>query len=244
MADDRPPTTEGACGVTDTNVLRFPRERADARRDELDDWGRDPALVASMAAWSRLRWAAVVGGDQRLPRQGGALLVINARRWSQATVLASLSISEAIDRPVRFAGRRGASPLAAVEQRLGGLLERPAEIAGALRAGELVVIAASPTTGPRSVGTIDHRLVRTAVETKVPIYPTATSSLPLSRRARIEIGSAMRPSARRRGPLAEYELAARLRSAIAMLLDEMGELETGTPVDWLSADWLAFGARS
>jgi hypothetical protein len=230
--------------MSDAAVLQFPRDRATDGASGLDDWGRDPALVAAVTSWSQLRWATTVGGDQRLPRRGGALLVINARRWSQATVLTSLSIAQAIERPVRFAGRRGTSPLSAVEQRLGGLLERPAEIAGTLRAGELVVIAASPTTGPRSVGTIDHRLVRTAVETKVPIFPTATSSLPLSRRARVEIGAAMRPSSRRRGPLAEYELAARLRTAIGMLLDEMGELETGTPFDWLTADWLSFGTRS
>jgi hypothetical protein len=33
--------------------------------------------------------------------------------------------------------------------------------------------------------------------------------------------------------LAEYELAARVRIDIDDLLDEIGEIRTGTPLDWL-----------
>ncbi|MBA3605055.1 MAG: hypothetical protein H0W46_03595, partial [Acidimicrobiia bacterium] len=33
----------------------------------VDDWGRDPALVAVTVRLGRLRWNTVVGGDQRLP---------------------------------------------------------------------------------------------------------------------------------------------------------------------------------
>lgn len=229
--------------TSDATVLEFPDGSRRRPATAMDDWGRDEGLVRTATAWSELRWSVVVGGDQRLPRRGGALLVINARRWSQATVLSSLALSQATGRPVRFAGRRVRTPLAAIEQKLGGLLERPAEIAGALRAGELVIVAASPTTGSRTVGTIDHRLIRTAVETAVPIFPTATSSLPFGRQARVEVGAPLRASARRRGPLAEVELAARLRRSIGMLLDEMGELETGTPLDWIPLDWSITAGR-
>jgi hypothetical protein len=161
------------------------------------------------------------------------MIVINARRFSQASVLAALSISQAVDRPVRFASRRVDTPLSALEQRLGGLIEHPAEIAGALRADQLVVITASTTMGTRNVGEINHHLVRAAVESRAPVFPAAVSSRPFGRHARIEIGTALRPSTRRRGPLAEVELAERLRRSIRMLLDEMGDLETGTPLDWL-----------
>ena len=118
-------------------------------------------------------------------------------------------------------------------RRLGGLLDRPDELAGALRAGELLVMGAQTTWHPRRVGRVDHRLVGAAVETKSPVFPAATASSPWSRSARIEIGPAVRPGRRRRGPLIELELADQVEQRIQRLLDELGGAQTGTPLDWL-----------
>jgi hypothetical protein len=223
----------GAVGRAISGLTSTVRRVTEEPGGEVDEWGRDAGLVRATTLLSEFRWSVIVGGDQRLPRRGGAMIVINARRFSQASVLAALSISQAVDRPVRFAGRRVDTPLSALEQRLGGLIEHPAEIAGALRADQLVVITASTTMGTRNVGEINHHLVRAAVESRAPVFPAAVSSRPFGRHARIEIGNALRPSTRRRGPHAEVELAERLRRSIRMLLDEMGDLETGTPHDWL-----------
>jgi len=62
---------------------------------------------------------------------------------------------------------------------------------------------AAATVHPRRVGRVDHRLIGAAVETKAAVFPTATASSPWSRSSRIEVGPAVRPSKRRRGPLIE-----------------------------------------
>ncbi len=65
------------------------------------------------------------------------------------------------------------------------------------------------------------------------MFPAATASSPWSRSARIEIGPAVRPGRRRRGPLIELELADQVEQRIQRLLDEFGGTQTGTPLDWL-----------
>ena len=180
-----------------------------------------------------IRWNVSTGGDQRLPKRNGALIVVNSPQLLQAPLFTALAISEAVDRPVRFVGRSDGDLLGALGRRIGALLDHPDEVAGALRADQLVVVGAGTTRRPRDVGTIDHTLVGAALAAGVRVYPAATSSHPFRRRARVEIGPVSRPPRRRRGPLSELELADRLRTDIRDLLDEMGDISTGTPLDWL-----------
>ena len=198
-----------------------------------DDWGRDPVLVRNMMLFAQLRWAVSTGGDQHLPKRRGALVVVNAPRLSNSGVFTAFAISEAVDRPVRFVGRRGLAPLAAFDRRIGGLLDDPDEIAGALRADEIVVLEAGTVSGLRSVGAIDHTVIGAALATSTRVFPAATTSSPFARRARVEIGPATRPPRKRRGPLTELELADKVRADVHDLLTEMGELNTGTAFDWL-----------
>ena len=72
---------------------------------------------------SRLRWNVAVNGHDRLPKRGGALIVVNTRRFALAPVFAALSIGGAIGRPVRFVGRPDIAPVGPLMQRLGGLLD-------------------------------------------------------------------------------------------------------------------------
>lgn len=199
----------------------------------VDDWGRDATLVDAFTAVSRLRWNTVVGGVDELPVRAGALIVVNARRYALAPLLSALALSGATDRPVRFIGRPDMAPIGALARRLGGLLARPDEVAGALRGGDLVVLGSQPVLHPRRVGRVDHRLIGAAVATKAKVFPAAVASSPLGRGARVEIGREVRPNRRRRGPLAELELADALERALRRLLAELGGTKTGTPLDWL-----------
>lgn len=199
----------------------------------VDDWGRDPDAVARVWTLSQARWSVTVGGEQHLPARGGALIVVNARRFALAPVFTALAVGAAIDRPVRFIGRPDTAPVGPLMQRLGGLLPRSDELTNTLRAGEVVVLGASPTNHPRQVGRVDHRLVGAAVAAKVKVFPAATASAPFHRGARVEIGPESRADRRRRGPLAELELTDDLEAAIRQLLHELGGTATGTPLDWL-----------
>ena len=127
-----------ATGLASASVETFRSWTA----NEVDDWGRDNAFVNRFWSASRLRWSTSVGGIEHVPKRAGALIVVNARRFALAPILASLAIGAAIDRPVRFVGRPDVAPVGPLMQRLGALLPLEAELGGALRAGELVVLGA------------------------------------------------------------------------------------------------------
>ena len=205
----------------------------DEQTGVVDDWGRDPGLVRMIIRASRLRWDVTVGGDQRLPRRKGALIVVNARSLALAPIYSALALSEVVDRPVRFVGRPDTAPVGAFLRRIGGLLDHPDEVAGALAAGQLVIMAAEHNERLRQVGRVDHALVGAALAAGVQVFPAATSSNPIGRAARLEIGVASRSPRRRRGPLGELELADQVGRDIELLLGEMGDIRTGTPLDWL-----------
>ena len=211
------------------SVTRF----TDEQTGLVDDWGRDPGLVRTVISASRLRWDVTVGGDQRLPRRKGALIVVNARTFALAPIYAALALSEVVDRPVRFVGRPDTAPVGAFVRRIGGLLDHPDEVAGALAAGQLVIMGAAHNERLRKVGRVDHALVGGALAAGVQVFPAATSSSPIGRAARLEIGPASKAPRRRRGPLSELELADQLARDIETLLSELGNIRTGTPIDWL-----------
>ncbi len=204
--------------------------------DEVDDWGRDARLVERATAVSRLRWDVAVGGVEHVPVRAGALVVVNARRFALAPLFAALAIGDVTGRPVRFVGRPDIAPFGPLLQRLGGLLPITAELEGALRAGEIVVLGADHEATNERAGTVDHHLVGAAVATRVRVLPAATISSTTGRAARVEIGREVRPAKPRRGPLAELELADLVEHRIDDLLAEAGGTLTGTPLDWLGFD--------
>ncbi len=203
---------------------------------EVDDWGRDPDLVARVFNVSRLRWHIAVGGTQHVPVRAGALIVVNARQWALAPVFAALALSDALGRPVRFVGRPDIAPVGPAMQRLGGMLPLAAELEGALKSGELIVLGAGHTSTNAGTGAIDHRLVGAAVAAGVKVIPGVTISSSTARAARVELGAAVRPTRIRRGPLAELELADRAELRIGAMLDEYGGALSGTPLDWFPFD--------
>ncbi|MDO8364573.1 MAG: hypothetical protein Q7V88_16900 [Actinomycetota bacterium] len=201
----------------------------------VDDFGRDPQLVSALSPLAKLRWDVTVGGLQHLPARTGALLVCNSRRWSLSSVYAALALSEAAGRPVRFVGRPDIAPLGPFMRRIGGLLAQPTEVLGALRHHELVLVSAAGTSHPRHAGAVPHDLVGAAVVAGVPVFPVATMSSSLGRAARAEVGPQVRPRRKRRGPLAEVELAEQVQHHLQRMLDAFGGMQTGVaPLDWLA----------
>lgn len=200
-----------------------------------DDFGRDPQFIRLLGHAARVRWDVSVGGVEHLPKRGGALLVCNARRWALSSIWTSWALSEATGRPVRFVGRPDTAPLGAFMRRIGGLLEQPAEVRGALEHHDLVLVAAEPTSHPRHAGKVSHELIWAAVTAGVPVFPVATMSSTLGRDARAEVGPQVRPRHKRRGPLAEVELAEQVQHHIQRILDGFGGTQTGVaPIDWLA----------
>lgn len=202
-------------------------------RPTVDEWGRDARLIDALAPVAHLRWDVTVGGEQHVG-PGGALVIVNARRFALTPISTALALSEALRRPVRFVGRPDSVPFGPFLRRIGGLLAHPDEIAGALRAGEVVVVGAQGTRNPRHVGPVDHTLVAAALRENVAVHVAATLSTMISRQARVEMAAALRPRKKRRGPLAEVELAEQAQRRLQDLLDEMGGVRTGLPgFGWL-----------
>lgn len=200
----------------------------------VDDWGRDDYLVRSISPLVRLRWSVSVGGAEHLPVRAGALLVTNSRRLSLSALYVAWSLGERTGRPVRFVGRPDVAPFGAALRRLGGLLHDHNEVRTALASGELVVMSTASSKHPRCAGAVDHELIASAVTTGVAVYPVASMSSSFSRPARAEVGAAVRLRRRRRGPLAEFELAEAVQRRLQRMLDELGGVHMGvTPSDWL-----------
>jgi len=190
----------------------------------VDEWGRDARFVRSVAPCASVRWDVSVGGAENI-RRGGGLIVINTRRFALTPIFTALALSERLDRPVRFVGRPDTIPFGPALRRIGGLLAEPAEVAGALRARELVVLCAASTSNGRQAGALDPALIAPAIDEHVHVYVAATQSSMLYRHARVEVGHAMRVTSTRRGPLAEVELAEHAQHRLQVALDELGPMQ-------------------
>jgi hypothetical protein len=201
----------------------------------VDDYGRDPHLIAALIPFAKLRWDVTVGGADHLPVRTGALLVCNSRRFSLSSIYTALALGELVDRPVRFVGRPDTAPVGSFMRRIGGLLAKPTDVLGALQHHELVVISADGTNHPRNAGKVPHELIGPAVISGVPVFPVATMSSTVGRAARVEVGPQVRPRRKRRGPLAEVELAEQVQHHIQRMLDGFGGVQTGVgAIDWLA----------
>ena len=228
-------------------VLDFPRKAIDGASaaalaplrpflpaGSVDEWGRDEHLIDALTPFVRLRWRAVIDGEQHLPARKGALLVTNNRTLSFSPLSVAWSLARVTGRPVRFIGHPDIAPLGPAMRRLGAILQHPDEVRGALHHGELVVLGTSTTPHPRQAGTVDSAMVGAAVLAGVPVIPVASMSSPFGRRIRVHVGAPVRPRTKRRGPLAETELADITQHHLQRILDELGGVRTGiAPLDWV-----------
>jgi hypothetical protein len=192
---------------------------------EIDEWGFDRELYDLAATLAGYAWDVQVGGPHHLPATGGALLVGNVRGWNTPLVVAH-AVFRATGRSVRFTGLPDVAPIGPALRKLGGVLARPDEVEGLLRAGHVVGVWCTPERRADRAGQAPVELVRTAFATGAPVVPVATLGGLFGRRWRVELGPAV-PQPATRGPLADRDLADEARDGVQRLLDE------ATPPRWL-----------
>ena len=201
-----------------TALHEIVHESPAARERSVDDWGRDGRLIRLLAPGASLRWDVSVVGSEHI-RRGGALIVVNTRSLALTPVFVAWALSETLDRPVRFVGRPDTVPFGPLLQRVGGLLAQPTEVAGALRAGEVVLLGAAATRRSRQAGSVDPALLAAAIREHVPVHVASATSTMIGRQVRVDIAPPMRMSRKRRGPLAEVELAEQAQHRLQSMLD-------------------------
>lgn len=185
----------------------------------LDEWGLDDDLVRTLLPVARFRWSIDLVGAPHLPLDGPALLVFNQRAGiSERSVLAT-AVHRATARVVRHPGVPDLAPVGPVLRRLGGVLRRPDEIAGLLRAGRLVAVPLRRELSRHAAGAAPAELLAAALETGTPVVPVALAGSEVGWRWKVAVGATIETD-RRRGPLATSELAERARQAVQELLDE------------------------
>jgi hypothetical protein len=131
----------------------------------------------------------------------------------------ALGLRRATGRVPRLAVVRDWPCLNSVLRRLGAVLAEPAEVAGLLRAGEMVVVFADRSVrfGDRA-GKVLASMVEPAVRYGSPVVPAAVLGHELGWRWRVVCGEAIvnhRPA----GPLAVADLADAVRACVQDLLD-------------------------
>ena len=132
----------------------------------------------------------------------------------------SRGVRLATSRHVRCVGVPDVVPVGPALRRLGGVLARPDEVAGLLRAGEVVGVLLDRDIRQRAhAGSVPTALFAPAFELGVPVLPVALVGRELGRRWRVRLGEpVVHPPGR--GPLAMAELADRARAGVQELLDE------------------------
>jgi hypothetical protein len=192
---------------------------------DVDEWGFDRELYGVAATLAGYTWDVQVGGVEHLPATGGALLVGNTRGWATPLVVAH-AVHRATGRAVRFTGLPDIAPVGPALRKLGGVLARPDEVEGLLRAGHVVGVWCAAERRADRAGEAPVPLLRPALHTKSPVVPVATLGGMLGRRWRVELGPpiALPPVG---GPLSDLDVADDVRDGVQRILDE------ATPPRWL-----------
>jgi hypothetical protein len=167
-------------------------ERRVAGTYEIDPWGLDRDLIGLVTPLADLRWAIEVDGAHQLPEEGPAMVVCNRRFGVSEPLVLVRGLARVTGRWVRLVGLPDVAPVGSVLRRFGSTVDAPAEVAGLLRAGELVGVplALEPTARFRA-GWLDPGLVAVAVDQGVPVHPVAAIGHELGRRWRLIVGPAV-----------------------------------------------------
>lgn len=211
VVDDDLDTSAAAAGVL--------RRRLRGTYD-VDPWGLDPDLVELMSPIGSLRFGIEVDFGDHLPPAGPALLVANRRFGVSEPFVLAHGVRRASRRHVRVAGVPDLQPLGPALRRLGGVLSRPDEVAGLLRAGEVVGVFLDRDVRHRAhAGAAPVALIAPAFEQDVPVLPVALVGREIGRAWRLCLGRPV-PHPEGRGPLTMAELGDRVRAGVQELLDD------------------------
>ncbi|QXC59259.1 hypothetical protein KSP35_12665 [Aquihabitans sp. G128] len=206
-------------GIPGAQALALLQRRARGEFD-IDEWGLDPDLVALADPIFAARWDIEVSSAEQLPAVGGAVLVCNRRFGISEPWVLARGVRQATGRFVRTVGVPDVAPVGPFVRRFGGVLDRTDEIAGLLRAGQLVGLPTSRSLRSRvDAGTLEVARLEAALATGAPVVPVALVGRETGRAWRIAIGEPVAiPAAG--GPLAAAELAETTRHAVQTLLDD------------------------
>jgi hypothetical protein len=184
---------------------------------DVDPWGLDHDLIELLSPVWSLRYGIDV---DRFPDYGPALLVANRRFGLSEPFVLARGVRLATGRHVRCVGVPDVQPLGSVLRRLGGVLARPDEVAGLLRAGQVVGVLLDRDIHQRAhAGAVPSPLFAPAFELGVPVVPAALVGREVGRVWRVRLGEPV-AHPHGRGPLAMAELAERARAGVQELLDE------------------------
>jgi 1-acyl-sn-glycerol-3-phosphate acyltransferase len=187
---------------------------------EIDPWGLDHDLADLLVPLWKVRFGLEIDGANRLPADGPVLLVANRRVGASEPFVLARGIRQATGRHVRCVGMPDVQPVGSVLRRLGGVLARPDEVGGLLRAGEVVAVFLDRQVWrAHGAGGVPPELFAPAFDLGVPVVPVALLGRELSRRWRVRLGAPIEHPDER-GPLAMVELADRARARVQAMLDE------------------------
>ena len=187
----------------------------------VDEWGFDPDFVAVLSPLLEARWTIRVEGAEHIPAEGAAVLVANRRIGMSEPFAVAGAVWQATGRVLRVLGVPDIAPIGPVLRRMGAVQDRPDELAGVLRAGQLALVFLDRQyrMGAR-VGQLARESVAPAVELGVPVLPVAVTGRELSRRWRVQIGTPVSPrTATGPGPLAVAETIDAVRAEIQESVD-------------------------
>jgi hypothetical protein len=186
----------------------------------VDEWGLDRDLVEVLSPVFGLRWGVDVDGADLIPADGPVLIVANRRFGASEPFVLSRGIRLATGRFTRLPGVPDIAPVGPALRRLGAVVDHPDEVAGLLRAGEVVAAFCDRDLRRRHhVGPLRPATVAPALATGAAVVPVALVGREVGRRWRLVVGAPVdRPAAR--GPLAAAELADAARRRVQTLLDD------------------------
>jgi len=185
----------------------------------VDAWGLDPEVA------DVVRWAATMiirltlAGPGVLPAEGPCVVVVNRRFGLVEPFVALRAVHDAVGRRARFLGM-APGPLDTMWRRVGGAVDRPEELAGLLRAGEMVLVPlAVERRSRRRAGSLSADRLGPALDLGVPVVPLALIGSELSGRWTALVGEPV-PRPTGHSPLSQFDLATGAVAAVQFLLDE------------------------
>ena len=185
----------------------------------VDEWGLDGDVVDLVDPFLALRWSIHLDGADHLPTAGPALLVASRKIGVSEPLVLGRAVRRAIGRHLRFLGVPDVPALGPFLRRLGGALDRPDELGGLLRAGELVAAPLSQVAWPPGrAGTIRPESLAPALALGAPVIPVAVDGWETGWRWVVRVGKPVPPPPGG-GALALAELAEQTRAGVQQLLD-------------------------
>jgi hypothetical protein len=185
----------------------------------VDPWGLDPEVADLVRRAATISMRVTLAGTGTLPAEGPCVVVVNRRFGLVEPLVALRAVHDAVGRRGRFLGVVP-GPLDTLWRRAGGAVDRPEELAGLLRAGEIVLVPLSPEHRTRRrAGALSPDRIAPALDLAAPVIPLALIGNEVTARWTAWVGEQV-PRPTGHSPLSQFDLAASARAGVQSLLDE------------------------